>query len=589
MRSYLSAFALLASIGGATVVSAQQSATPAPPSTPTNRTATPPATPPVQQGTAQSARPTAPTGAPKLIIAISVDQFSADLFAEYRGLFTGGLARLSNSIVFPSGYQAHGATETCPGHSVILTGNLPAHTGIIANNWFDQSLSREDKKVYCSEDPTVAGSSSRQYTPSLNYLLVPTLGDLMKQADPRTRVVSVAGKDRAALMMGGRNADELWWLTATGLASLPGRAQSPQVAQMSQAVASNVNTARPALQVPEECAARAHAVALSNGQTVGTGQFQRNAGDFRRFMASPEADGTVLALGAAFQAQMGLGRGPQTDLLIMGLSATDYVGHSTGTGGGEMCMQMLALDRELGDFFTRMDATGIDYAVVLTADHGGHDLPERNRENAAPTAERVDAALNPGALSNTLKTQLNMTDVQGPLLLGDGAFGDIYFNRSLTPAQRQRVEQAALQVWRNHPQVERVFTRAELEAVPMPRRSPELWTMAEKLRASYNPQRSGDFVVVLHARVTPISDPNMGYVATHGSVWDYDRRVPMLFMRRGLPGFEQPNPVMVADIVPTIAGLINLPIDPSKFDGRCLDLIAGEGTSCPANSATRPN
>ena len=31
---------------------------------------------------------------PTLIVAISVDQFSADLFAEYRQQFTGGFARL---------------------------------------------------------------------------------------------------------------------------------------------------------------------------------------------------------------------------------------------------------------------------------------------------------------------------------------------------------------------------------------------------------------------------------------------------------------------------------------------------------------
>ena len=80
--------------------------------------------------------------APKLIVAISVDQFSADLFAQYRSHFTGGLARLAQGAVFPSGYQSHAATETCPGHSTILTGMRPAHTGIIANTWIDQSVGR---------------------------------------------------------------------------------------------------------------------------------------------------------------------------------------------------------------------------------------------------------------------------------------------------------------------------------------------------------------------------------------------------------------------------------------------------------------
>src|SRR3546814_12853857 len=92
-----------------------------------------------------------------------------------------------------------------------------------------------------------------------------------------------------------------------------------------------------------------------------------------------------------------MGEGDSTDLLIVGLAATDYVGHGTGTEGSEMCLQMAGLDRELGDFFARLDATGIDYAVALTADHGGHDLPERNRQNAWPDAQRVDKALDPEA------------------------------------------------------------------------------------------------------------------------------------------------------------------------------------------------
>src|ERR1700691_5311455 len=74
---------------------------------------------------------------PRLIVAISVDQFSADLFAEYRPLYMAGLRRLSGGAVFPSGYQSHAATETCPGHSTILTGAHPARAGIIADKWIN--------------------------------------------------------------------------------------------------------------------------------------------------------------------------------------------------------------------------------------------------------------------------------------------------------------------------------------------------------------------------------------------------------------------------------------------------------------------
>ena len=58
---------------------------------------------------------------------------------------------------------------------------------------------------------------------------------------------------------------------------------------------------------------------------------------------------------------------------------------------------------------------------------------------------------------------------------------------------------------------------------------------------------------MLKPRITPIADASRGSVATHGSVWDYDRRVPILFWRRGMAGFEQPLSVETVDIMPTLA------------------------------------
>jgi phosphonoacetate hydrolase len=526
--------------------------------------------PPVQKVTAT-------TPAPKLVVMIAVDQFSADLFAEYRGRFTGGLARLASGVVFPSGYQAHGATETCPGHSTILTGNHPAHTGIVANNYFDLSATRADKRVYCAEDETVAGTTSKggEYAASVNHLLVPTLGDLMKARDPKAQVVSVSGKDRSAIMMGGRQADELMWLVPTGLTSYRGITLSPTAQQASAAIAAAIGQARPALTLPADCAPHDIAIPLDKGGSVGTGRMARDAGDFRRFMASPEADGAVLATAAALRQVRKMGEGDGTDLLIVGLAATDYVGHGTGTEGSEMCLQMAGLDRELGDFFARLDATGIDYAVALTADHGGHDLPERNRQNAWPDAQRVDKALDPEAIGKAVGEKLGLPQ---PIIYGDG--GDYYFAKTLTAAQRKAALAEILPRLRAHPQIEAVMTREELDAHPISKRAPDTWTLMDKLRASYHPQRSGDFIIALKPRVTPIPESGVGYVATHGSVWDYDRRVPILFWRKGLAAFEQPNAVMTVDIMPTLASLIGLPVDANKIDGRCLDLISGPESSC---------
>ncbi|WP_066797213.1 alkaline phosphatase family protein [Sphingomonas soli] len=513
--------------------------------------------------------------APKLVVVISVDQFSADLLAEYRGQFREGFARLLSGAVFPAGYQSHGATETCPGHSTILTGARPARTGIIANDWTDFTAPREDKTVYCSEDTSVPGSSSNNYTVSDKNLKVPTLGEWMKLANPGSRVVSVAGKDRAAVMMGGHKVDELWWWGGKGFVSYAGRAEPAMVTRMNAGIAERVATAQPAMDLPAFCEPRSRPIAIGGGQTVGEGRFAREAGDYRAFRASPEFDESILALGAGLFADMKLGQGADTDLLILGASATDYIGHSVGTRGSEMCLQMFALDHTLGQLFAVLDKSGVDYVVALTADHGGLDLPERSGEAGSVGGGRVDRALIAGNMGKEIAAKLGL---KAPVLHG-GSFGDVYVDPKLTPAQRKAVLAEATARYTAHPQVKAVFTRAQVAATPKPKGPPESWTILEELNQSYDPARSGDLLVVLQPRITPIVDPTKGYVATHGSVWGYDRRVPILFWRKGMTGFEQPLGVETVDIAPTLAGVLGLKV-PVEIDGKCLDLDPGPGDTC---------
>ena len=524
---------------------------------------------------AQEAAPAVPRQAPKLVVVISVDQFSADLFAEYRARYTQGFARLLSGAVFPAGYQSHAATETCPGHSTILTGDHPARTGIIANDWTDFSAPRADKEVYCAEDESVPGSTSDNYTVSDKHLKVSTLGEWMKLADPQSRVVAVSGKDRSAVMMAGHKTDEIWWWNGKAFVSYAGRAEPAMVTRMNAGTKARIAEAQEPLTLPAFCQERSRAIPLTGGRTVGDGRFARPAGDARLFRASPEFDDAILALGAGIATDMKLGQGAHTDLLILGASATDYVGHTYGTEGSEMCLQMYALDQTLGRLFAVLDKTGVDYAVVLTADHGGNDLPERERDHAMPMAARIDPALVPATMGKAIAAQLGLS---GNLLSGTAA-GDIYIDPKLTKAQHAAVLAEAVKRYSAHPQVQGAFTRAQIEATPIVHTPPETWTLLERARASFDPQRSGDLVVALKPRITPILDGSPGNVATHGSFWDYDRRVPILFWQKGMTGFEQPLSIETVDIAPTLAALIHVPV-PVEIDGRCLDLDAGAGDSC---------
>jgi predicted AlkP superfamily pyrophosphatase or phosphodiesterase len=519
-------------------------------------------------------------GSPKLLVVISVDQFSADLWDEYRPHFTGGLARLAQGSVFHNGYQSHAATETCPGHSTILTGARPARTGIIANTWTDQSVSRTDKSVYCSEDEHVSGSSSSNYTVSPLHLMVPTLGELVKARWPASRNVAVAGKDRAAVMMTGHLADQRWyWSGKSYVTDLANSAVPAVVPKANAAVAAALAQVRNPLVPTPYCQAKARVIPVQGGgKPVGAGQLGRAAGDAAAFRASPEFDGATLALAAGLVDEMKLGRGSAPDVLAISLSATDYVGHTYGTEGEEMCLQMLELDREIDDFLALLDARGIDYSVALTADHGGKDIPERERLAGVTTAARATADLRASVIGPKLVAQLGLS---GPGLFGDIG-GDIWLDHSLSAADRKRLLAAAVAAYRAHPQVEAVFTADQLAATPSPTGAPTEWTLIQRARASFNPQRSGDFVVLLKKDITPIPDTSR-YVATHGSPWDYDRRVPIVFWRRGMTPLASDSAVETVDLMPTLAAMLGLTLAPGSVDGKCLAQVA----SCPATPSAR--
>ncbi|WP_066809348.1 alkaline phosphatase family protein [Sphingomonas asaccharolytica] len=527
---------------------------------------------------AQDAPPTpAPAKArpPKLVVVISVDQFSADLFAEYRNRFTGGFKRLLDGAVFPAGFQSHAATETCPGHSTIMTGDRPARTGIIANEWYEWTGPRPGS-IYCAEDPSKG--SAKDYVASDIHLRVPTLGERMKDADPDVRTVSIAGKDRAAIMMGGHKIDQVWfWRDGKGFISYGGRAEPTAVTAANAAAKAEIAKPGAAFAEPDWCKPVDRAI-VANGQTVGAGRFERPINNEPKWKASPAFDSAIVGLASAMVRDMKLGRGKSTDILTIGASATDYVGHTYGTEGSEMCIQLATLDQTLGKLFAALDKTGVDYVVALTADHGGNDIPERERERAMPMADRVALALTPKTVGDVIAKDMGLT---GRVLYG-GTNGDVWIDPKLTRDQRAQVLAAAVARYRADPQVAAVFTQADIAAGPLPEGPPEGWTLLQRERASFDPARSGDFVVFLKPRITAI--PPGGYpgaVATHGSPWDYDRRVPILFWRKGMKGFEQPLSIETVDIMPSLAGVLGFALKPGDVDGRCLDLDGGTASTCP--------
>jgi len=524
----------------------------------------------------------APPPPPKLIVVIVVDQFSAELFNRYRDSYTGGLKRMSDGISFADGYQSHAATETCPGHSTVLTGRHPAATGIVANTWFDV---KTGSTIYCVSVPGTSDPNAR----GPDKLKVSTFGDWLKAAEPGARVVSISGKDRAAIMLGGHHADAVyWWVDGEGFATshFAGPAD-PSVTAPAQsfdkALFAKWRAAPPTLwptALPADCQALAsshkfgklmvsgHVPPEASLKVESTPDFVTNLDFHNQLRFSPAFDPLALDFAADVAAARGLGRGTATDLLAVSLSSTDFIGHRYGNGGAEMCVQMHALDAALGSFLAKLDAMSGPYVVVLTADHGAIDAAERSAEKGV-AAERIDAAGLMSALNHHLEKVL---DIPYEPIVGDDP-QQIFINTPPDPAFHAKVRDAAVAWLKDQPQVAQVFTADQIAAAaPAPGTSVEALSLAERFHESYDAERSGDIIVAFKQYATlGVPRAEGDNVAGHGSPWDYDRRVPILFWWPGLAAQGRSEPIETVDIAPTLAALAGIPTPP--VDGHCLAAV----------------
>jgi hypothetical protein len=107
--------------------------------------------------------------------------------------------------------------------------------------------------------------------------------------------------------------------------------------------------------------------------------------------ATPFMDNLEVAFALRGIDALSLGRGPQTDLLALSLSATDLIGHRYGPDSREIHDQIVRLDRVLGTFMDSLyrlrDSSRV--LIVLTGDHGVGTMPELAPATMRPVPTHV--------------------------------------------------------------------------------------------------------------------------------------------------------------------------------------------------------
>ena len=489
----------------------------------------------------------------RLVVLVVVDQLTTEHLDRYGPLLRGGLGRMMKSgAYYRQGRYAHANTETGPGHATVATGAWSDVHGIVGNKWVDHATGA---MIRCVED--------RQYGNSPQYLRVPGIADAIKVATQgRGKVIALAHKPRSSILVGGHRPDLAVWYDAKsgrfqtgrwpGLKAAPSW-YAPAALRTGPARIANQSWKRFRDDIDYDALAGPDDRPFENN-VPGLGRtFPHPLGEVpqawpRAYPATPSALDDIMSLAEAAIENEELGADPFVDLLYLGLSGFDYVGHAYGPGSQESLDMLLRIDAALGDLQDRLSARlgGGRVLTVLTSDHGVMPIPE------ALAAQGLDAKRIPIKMFKSLFGP-QLRAVQPPR---------VYLRSSRQP--RSAVQSLkARRAW-----ARRLAARPEIIEAYVPED-------VSKFRAPYRvffermlvDGRAPD-ILFRHRPFRYISEvaaDGSGEGTGHGSPYIYDQMVPILVHGSGVRSGVVDRPVMMTRVAPTIATALAIMPPPAAY------------------------
>lgn len=507
---------------------------------------------------------------PRLLVLIAADQMSDDLLDRNGKDLTGGFHRLlTEGKRFTNALVDHAPTNSLPGHLSIASGAYPRRHGIVDNDWAEPGPGgADDVSGFGDPDCPVIGSAGAFTGDSAPMPLgpsrfeAPTIVEWARAASPEARFASVGiGGGVSALHAGKAKGPVLWYSGSKGefVTSACYAEALPQWAAAFNATLKDRMAADWTLAAP---------AAMLSSLGPDASSYEHGGRDYvfphhpptdeneRRdwFAMTPFADIAMLSLAKEAVRAEQLGADDVTDVLTIGISTLDHVGHRYGPTSVEQADTLWRIDQALGDFFAFLDETvGKNrWTVALTADHGSPPAPEDAARWGISGARRISE-----------------TEVMAAIAKISAAA-----DRETDPAARNA---AAAEAARAIDFVERVITQEEIAAADGSS-DPILQLYAHsyrKGRVSLHPlymDSKGRSPAKYGLILVPPPYAVVDWAASiHGSPHPYDREVEMIFMGSGVAAGVDDAPARTIDVAPTLASLAGIK-PTAEIDGQILPL-----------------
>lgn len=515
---------------------------------------------------------------PKLVVGIVVDQMRYDFLTRFSSKYgEGGFKRMMREgFNCKNNHFNFVPTYTAPGHASVYTGTSPKYHGIIGNDWYDKELKQS---VYCTSDDSVQGIGVKGYPGQMSphRMKTTTFADqnrLFTQMQGKT--IGIALKDRGAILPAGHTANAAYWfegnkdgkwITSTYYRNdLPKWVQDFNVQEHVDSYVKEWNTlynidsylessvdlnAYEGGFVGKETATFPYDLKALKDQNRGYDIIKTTP-----FGNEMTADFAIAALSAEQ-----LGQDDITDVMTISFSSPDYIGHNFGVDSKEIEDTYIRLDKDLTRLFQALDTkvgTG-NYTVFLTADHAAVAVPSYLKSVGVPAGYFNGIAFSERLSAFMLKT----FEVQD--LIENISNNQIFLNREKIKAlnlKLEDVQQAIVDQIILYDHIDKAYSGFSMINTSYSNGIEHL------IQNGYNQKRSGDVIFVYDPAV--ISYGKTG--STHGSSYQYDTHVPLLFFGKGIKNGQTLKRTDIIDIAPTISALLGISF-PNASIGQPLEFV----------------
>ena len=516
---------------------------------------------------------------PKLVVGIVIDQMRYDYLTRFADKYgEDGFKRIiKNGFSLENAHYNYIPTYTAVGHASIYSGTTPENHGIIGNYWYDKFAK---KSIYCVDDAnyTTVGVASNGGKKSPYRMQTTTVTDQLRLAqNMQGKTISLAIKDRSAVLPGGHTANGAYWLegkkegkwitSSYYMKELPtwvndfnnsGKAAAYLSKPWNTLYDINTYTESIADDNPFEAKFRGQEKPVFPYDVP---NLKEKNGNFDMIKAVPAGNSFTTDFAKAAIIGENLGKSDFTDFLAISYSTPDYIGHQFGIASKEVQDNYLRLDKDLADLFQFLDKEVGEgnYTLFLTADHAAVHVPSYLQ------SEKIPAHYTKSREFKKFINDVTLKYFKSDKIVENISNFQFFLNKEVLKKLKldaNTVAQKIADEAMNHDKMYKSVTARTMQTTHFTD------GILQKLQKGYNQKFSGDVLLIpLPSTISSYSRKG----TTHGSGYSYDTHVPIIFYGNGIKKGASKKAHNITDIAPTIANLLQIEFP----NGTTGDIIEG--------------